>query len=59
MNVQIVSETGGVIWSYDNLSVSGIAAVEYTRNRVQEKIIAALEVALQQAKGQMQLQDTD
>ena len=49
----IVEHEGSVIWDRDTESNQGIACTAYTKDGTQEKIIAALELALEQAKGEL------
>lgn len=59
MNIMKVAieVNGEVIWYRDSDKQEGMASVGYLRDGTQQKIIAALEEALFQAKGQMLLPD--
>ncbi|MCQ9087402.1 hypothetical protein [Vibrio alginolyticus] len=48
-----VEHEGDVIWARDTESNQGTACTAYTKDGTQEKIIAALESALEQAKGEL------
>ncbi|EPP7629126.1 Rrf2 family transcriptional regulator [Providencia rettgeri] len=48
---------GKTIWYRDEEKLEGMMSTGYIKDGTQEKIIAALENALFQAKGQMQLAD--
>lgn len=48
---------GKTIWYRDEEKLEGMMSTGYIKDGTQEKIIAALESALFQAKGQMQLAD--
>ena len=48
---------GKTIWYRDEDKLEGMMSTGYIKDGTQEKIIAALESALFQAKGQMQLAD--
>lgn len=52
MNVSII-ENEEVIWMRNAVTLEGIACTRYTRDGTQQKIIAALEDALYQAKAQL------
>ncbi|MDV0974528.1 Rrf2 family transcriptional regulator [Klebsiella pneumoniae] len=52
-----IEVNGEVIWYRDSDKQEGMASVGYLRDGTQQKIIAALEEALFQAKGQMLLPD--
>lgn len=56
MNVAI-EVNGEVIWYRDSDKQEGMASLGYLKDGTQQKIIAALEEALFQAKGQMLLPD--
>ncbi|HBQ8821584.1 TPA: Rrf2 family transcriptional regulator [Klebsiella pneumoniae] len=56
MNVAI-EVNGEVIWYRDSDKQEGVASLGYLKDGTQQKIIAALEEALFQAKGQMLLPD--
>lgn len=59
MKVMIENE-GRVIWMRDKKTLGGIASTGYLKDGTQHKIIAALEDALLQAKGQAGLtEDVD
>jgi hypothetical protein len=49
----IIEHEGSVIWGRDTESNQGIACTAYTKDGTQEKIISALELALEQAKGEL------
>ena len=57
MNIMKVAieVNGEVIWYRDSDKQEGMASVGYLRDGTQQKIIAALEEALFQAKGQLNL----
>lgn len=59
MNIMKVAieVNGEVIWYRDSDKQEGMASLGYLRDGTQQKIIAALEEALFQAKGQMLLPD--
>lgn len=48
---------GEVIWFRNSETLEGMASLGYLKDGTQQKIIAALEDALFQAKGQMLLPD--
>jgi hypothetical protein len=50
-----ISEGGSVIWMRDSVNAQGILSTGYVKDGTQQKIIAALEEALFQAKGQLAL----
>ena len=52
-----IEVNGEVIWYRDSDKQEGMASVGYLKDGTQQKIIAALEEALFQAKGQMLLPD--
>ncbi|ECE7751933.1 Rrf2 family transcriptional regulator [Salmonella enterica subsp. enterica serovar Ngili] len=52
MKVEIKND-GEVIWSRDSVSLEGVASLGYLRDGTQQKIIATLEDALAQAKGEL------
>lgn len=52
-----IEVNGKTIWYRDDEKLEGMASIGYIKDGTQEKIIAALENALFQAKGQMQLAD--
>ncbi|AZS56808.1 Rrf2 family transcriptional regulator [Pectobacterium parmentieri] len=56
MKVSIESN-GEVIWYRDAEKLEGMLSTSYIKDGTQQKIIAALEEALFQAKGQMFLTD--
>ena len=54
MKVCILAEGGDVVWSYATGLVScGLAATSYLHDGTQQRIIAALVDALEQARGQL------
>lgn len=59
MNIMKVAieVNGEVIWYRDSDKQEGMASLGYLKDGTQQKIIAALEEALLQAKGQMLLPD--
>lgn len=57
MKVSIESN-GEVIWYRDAEKVEGMISTSYIKDGTQQKIIAALEEALFQAKGQMGVLDS-
>ncbi len=59
MNIMKVAieVNGEVIWYRDSDKQEGMASLGYLKDGTQQKIIAALEEALFQAKGQMLLPD--
>lgn len=59
MNIMKVAieVNGEVIWYRDSETLEGMASLGYLKDGTQQKIIAALEDALFQAKGQMLLPD--
>lgn len=59
MNIMKVAieVNGEVIWYRDSDKQEGMASVGYLRDGTQQKIIAALEESLFQAKGQLNLPD--
>lgn len=52
-----IEVNGEVIWYRDSDKQEGVASLGYLKDGTQQKIIAALEKALFQAKGQMLLPD--
>ncbi|HBQ4930259.1 Rrf2 family transcriptional regulator [Klebsiella pneumoniae] len=52
-----IEVNGEVIWYRDSDKQEGMASLGYLKDGTQQKIIAALEGALFQAKGQMLLPD--
>ncbi|HBQ9172743.1 Rrf2 family transcriptional regulator [Klebsiella pneumoniae] len=52
-----IEVNGEVIWYRDSETLEGMASLGYLKDGTQQKIIAALEDALFQAKGQMLLPD--
>lgn len=52
-----IEVNGEVIWYRDSETLEGMASLGYLKDGTQQKIIAALEEALLQAKGQMLLPD--
>lgn len=52
-----IEVNGEVIWYCDSDKQEGMASVGYLRDGTQQKIIAALEESLFQAKGQLNLPD--
>lgn len=52
-----IEVNGEVIWYRDSDKQEGVASVGYLRDGTQQKIIAALEESLFQAKGQLNLPD--
>ncbi|MDE5424558.1 Rrf2 family transcriptional regulator [Raoultella ornithinolytica] len=52
-----IEVNGEVIWYRDSEILEGMASLGYLKDGTQQKIIAALEEALFQAKGQMLLPD--
>ncbi|EGF65159.1 Rrf2 family transcriptional regulator [Klebsiella pneumoniae] len=52
-----IEVNGEVIWYRDSEKQEGMASLGYLKDGTQQKIIAALEEALFQAKGQMLLPD--
>ncbi|WP_420256473.1 Rrf2 family transcriptional regulator [Klebsiella pneumoniae] len=52
-----IEVNGEVIWYRDSDKQEGMASVGYLRDGTQQKIIAALEESLFQAKGQLNLPD--
>ncbi|HGX3178736.1 TPA: Rrf2 family transcriptional regulator [Klebsiella variicola] len=52
-----IEVNGEVIWYRDSDKQEGVASLGYLKDGTQQKIIAALEEALLQAKGQMLLPD--
>ncbi|HFV9322996.1 TPA: Rrf2 family transcriptional regulator [Klebsiella pneumoniae] len=52
-----IEVNGEVIWYHDSDKQEGVASLGYLKDGTQQKIIAALEEALFQAKGQMLLPD--
>ncbi|EIX9519319.1 Rrf2 family transcriptional regulator [Klebsiella pneumoniae] len=52
-----IEVNGEVIWYRDSDRQEGMASLGYLKDGTQQKIIAALEEALFQAKGQMLLPD--
>ncbi|MEF3108662.1 Rrf2 family transcriptional regulator [Raoultella sp. WB_B2P2-3] len=52
-----IEVNGEVIWFRDNETQEGMASLGYLKDGTQQKIIAALEEALFQAKGQTLLPD--
>lgn len=49
----IVEHEGAAIWERDTESNQGIACASYKKDGIQEKIITALEGALEQANGEL------
>lgn len=49
----LVEHNSKVIWMRDNETSEGVACRSYIKDGVQQKIIAALEDALAQAKGEL------
>ncbi|EKT7902186.1 Rrf2 family transcriptional regulator [Klebsiella oxytoca] len=47
-----IEVNGEVIWYRDNETLEGMASLGYLKDGTQQKIIAALEGALNQAKGE-------
>lgn len=54
MEVSII-ENGEVIWMRNAITTEGVACTNYLKDGTQQKIIAALEEALFQAKGQLKI----
>lgn len=52
-----IEVNGEVIWYRDSDKQEGVASLGYLKDGTQQKIIAALEEGLFQAKGQMLLPD--
>ncbi|HCI8540025.1 TPA: Rrf2 family transcriptional regulator [Klebsiella variicola] len=52
-----IEANGEIIWYRDSDKQEGMASLGYLKDGTQQKIIAALEEALFQAKGQMLLPD--
>lgn len=52
-----IEVNGEAIWYRDSDKQEGVASLGYLKDGTQQKIIAALEEALFQAKGQMLLPD--
>lgn len=52
-----IEVNGEVIWYRDSDKQEGVASLGYLKDGTQQKIIASLEEALFQAKGQMLLPD--
>ena len=52
-----IEVNGEVIWYRDSETLEGMASLGYLKDGTQQKIIAALEEALFQAKGQVLLPD--
>lgn len=52
-----IEVNGKTIWYREEEKLEGMMSTSYIKDGTQEKIIAALESALFQAKGQMQLAD--
>ena len=52
-----IEVNGEVIWYRDSDKQEGVASLGYLKDGTQQKIIAALEEALFQAKGKMLLPD--
>ena len=52
-----IADNGKTIWMRNEDAQEGIASRSYLKEGTQHKIMAALENALVQAKGQMQLAD--
>lgn len=52
-----IEVNGEVIWYRDSEALEGMASLGYLKDGTQQRIIAALEEALFQAKGQMLLPD--
>lgn len=52
-----IEVNGEVIWFRNSETLEGMASLGYLKDGTQQKIIAALEEALFQAKGQMLLPD--
>ncbi|ODM34657.1 Rrf2 family transcriptional regulator [Klebsiella pneumoniae] len=52
-----IEVNGEVIWYRDSDKQEGVASLGYLKDGTQQRIIAALEEALFQAKGQMLLPD--
>ncbi|BCT19804.1 TPA: Rrf2 family transcriptional regulator [Enterobacter asburiae] len=48
-----VEQNGETIWMRDNETFEGIACTSYVKDGTQQKIITALEDALNQAKGEL------
>lgn len=49
----IVEQSGETIWSRDNETLEGVACISYIKDGTQQKIITALEDAINQAKGEL------
>jgi hypothetical protein len=56
MKVEI-SENGVKVWMRDSVTQEGVLSQEYLKDGTQQRIIAALEDALFQAKGQLLLSE--
>lgn len=56
MKVELL-ENGKTIWLRDSVTLEGIVSLEYLKDGTQQRIIAALEEALIQAKAQLHLFD--
>lgn len=56
MEVSII-DGGKVIWMRNGVTQEGVASIQYLKDGTQQNIIAALEEALFQAKGQLMLSD--
>ena len=54
MIVSII-EDGQVIWMRDTKTLEGLACTNYVKDGIQQRVIAALVDALEQANGQLQL----
>lgn len=52
-----IEVNGEVIWFRDSKTLEGMMSLGYLKDGTQQKIIAALEGALFQAKGQLNLPD--
>lgn len=48
----VIESSGETIWMRDASTLEGVTSTEYVKDGTQQKIIAALEDALMQARGQ-------
>ena len=55
MKVQVLNDSGEILWSYDHETLEGFTSTAYLTDGTQQQIVTALEIAHQQAAGELAL----
>lgn len=59
MKVQVLNDSGEILWSYDHQVREGFTSTQYLKDGTQNQIVTALEMAHQQATGEQVLAEEE